>query len=114
VSTWRCAGPRATPVAWRRARRTENFDPVTRADGNESSHVGRDLERRGQHPLACRLADFVQEALEKEGLEADQRSRLFEEHFSRHLSDADVKALTRSFEKVSAHARPLRPGRIRV
>src|SRR5213083_2319473 len=37
-----------------------------------------------------------------------------EEHFSRHLADADVKALTRSFEKVSAHARPLRPGRIRV
>ncbi len=36
-----------------------------------------------------------------------------EQHFSRHLSDADVKALTRAFEKVSTHARPLRPGRIR-
>ena len=36
-----------------------------------------------------------------------------EEHFSRHLSDADVRALTRAFEKVSTHARPLRPGRIR-
>ena len=35
-----------------------------------------------------------------------------EEHFSRHLADADVKALTRAFEKVSAHVRPLRPGRI--
>jgi len=35
-----------------------------------------------------------------------------EEHFARHLSDADVKALTRAFEKVSTHARPLRPGRI--
>ncbi|MGN6796580.1 MAG: MarR family winged helix-turn-helix transcriptional regulator [Gaiellaceae bacterium] len=34
-------------------------------------------------------------------------------HFARHLTDADVKALTRSLEKVSAHARPLRPGRIR-
>ena len=36
-----------------------------------------------------------------------------ERHFSRHLSDADVKALTRALEKVSTHARPLRPGRIR-
>jgi DNA-binding MarR family transcriptional regulator len=36
-----------------------------------------------------------------------------EEHFSRHLSDTDVKAMTRAFEKLSAHARPLRPGRIR-
>jgi DNA-binding MarR family transcriptional regulator len=34
-------------------------------------------------------------------------------HFSEHLSDADVKALTRALEKVSTHARPLRPGRIR-
>ena len=37
-----------------------------------------------------------------------------EEHFSSHLTDSDVRALTRAFEKVSAHARPLRPGRIRV
>ena len=36
-----------------------------------------------------------------------------EQHFSRHLSDADIKALTRALEKISAHARPLRPGRIR-
>ena len=35
-----------------------------------------------------------------------------EQHFSRHLTDTDIKALTRAFEKVSAHARPLRPGRI--
>lgn len=35
-----------------------------------------------------------------------------EKHFSRHLTDVDVKALTRGLEKVSAHARPLRPGRI--
>ncbi len=34
-------------------------------------------------------------------------------HFSRHLTDADIKALTRALEKVSTHARPLRPGRIR-
>ena len=36
-----------------------------------------------------------------------------ERHFAQHLSDADVKALTRALEKVSTHARPLRPGRIR-
>jgi DNA-binding MarR family transcriptional regulator len=36
-----------------------------------------------------------------------------ERHFSQHLTDTDVKALTRALEKVSAHARPLRPGRIR-
>jgi DNA-binding MarR family transcriptional regulator len=36
-----------------------------------------------------------------------------EQHFSQHITDADVTALTRALEKVSAHARPLRPGRIR-
>ena len=36
-----------------------------------------------------------------------------EQHFSGHLADTDVKALIRALEKVSAHARPLRPGRIR-
>ncbi len=35
-----------------------------------------------------------------------------EQHFSRHLTDTDVKTLTRALEKLSAHARPLRPGRI--
>ena len=34
-------------------------------------------------------------------------------HFSEQLSDTDVKALTHALEKISAHARPLRPGRIR-
>jgi DNA-binding MarR family transcriptional regulator len=36
-----------------------------------------------------------------------------ERHFSEHLTDADVKALIRAFEKISTHARLLRPGRIR-
>ena len=35
-----------------------------------------------------------------------------EQHFSRHLGDTDIKALTRALEKLSSHARPLRPGRI--
>ena len=36
-----------------------------------------------------------------------------ERHFAQHLTDTDIKALTRALEKISAHARPLRPGRIR-
>ena len=36
-----------------------------------------------------------------------------ERHFSQHLTQADIKALTRALEKISTHARPLRPGRIR-
>jgi DNA-binding MarR family transcriptional regulator len=36
-----------------------------------------------------------------------------EHHFASHLGDADVKALIRALEKVTTHARPLRPGRIR-
>jgi len=36
-----------------------------------------------------------------------------EQHFSNHLSDADIRALICALEKLSAHARPLRPGRIR-
>ena len=34
-------------------------------------------------------------------------------HFSQHLTSTDIKALTRALEKISTHARPLRPGRIR-
>jgi DNA-binding MarR family transcriptional regulator len=36
-----------------------------------------------------------------------------DEHFSSHLADSDVRALTRAFEKLTDHARPLRPGRVR-
>src|SRR6266699_3651358 len=32
-----------------------------------------------------------------------------ERHFSQHLSGAEIKALTRALEKISTHARPLRP-----
>jgi DNA-binding MarR family transcriptional regulator len=34
-------------------------------------------------------------------------------YFAQHLTTADIKALTRALEKISTHARPLRPGRIR-
>ena len=47
-----------------------------------------------------------------------ERARLhhregIDRHFSQHLTDTDIKALTRALEKISTHARPLRPGRIR-
>ena len=56
--------------------------------------------------------------LTDKGIETKEEARRYhrdgiERHFSQHLTDADVKALTRALEKVSAHARPLRPGRIR-
>jgi DNA-binding MarR family transcriptional regulator len=56
--------------------------------------------------------------LTDKGTQTLQRARRhhrdgIERHFSRHLTGAEIKALTRALEKVSAHARPLRPGRIR-
>jgi DNA-binding MarR family transcriptional regulator len=35
-------------------------------------------------------------------------------HFSQHLTNIDIKALTHALEKISTHVRPLRPGRIRA
>ena len=56
--------------------------------------------------------------LTDKGTETMERARRhhrdgIQRHFAQHLTDADVKALSRALEKVSAHARPLRPGRIR-
>ena len=56
--------------------------------------------------------------LTDKGTETKTRARRYhrdgiQRHFSQHLTDADVKALTRALEKISTHARPLRPGRIR-
>ena len=55
--------------------------------------------------------------LTAQGTETLLRARLhhrdgIERHFAEHLTEADIKALTRALEKVSTHARPLRPGRI--
>jgi len=52
------------------------------------------------------------------GTEMLKRARRYhrdgiQRHFAAHLTNADVKALTRALEKVSTHARPLRPGRVR-
>jgi DNA-binding MarR family transcriptional regulator len=55
--------------------------------------------------------------LTDKGTEMMERARLhhrdgIDRHFSQHLTDADITALARALEKISAHARPLRPGRI--
>ena len=52
------------------------------------------------------------------GTEAMHRARRYhrdgiERHFSQHLTDSEIKTLTHALEKISTHARPLRPGRIR-
>ena len=56
--------------------------------------------------------------LTERGTETLERARRhhrdgIQRHFTRHLTNADIKALTCALEKVSTHARPLRPGRIR-
>jgi DNA-binding MarR family transcriptional regulator len=33
-------------------------------------------------------------------------------HFTEHLTDAELKTLARTLEKVRGHVRPLRPGRV--
>ena len=56
--------------------------------------------------------------LTDKGRDTMERARRYhrdgiERHFSQHLSEPEIKALTRALEKISTHARPLRPGRIR-
>jgi DNA-binding MarR family transcriptional regulator len=56
--------------------------------------------------------------LTNQGTETLEHARRYhrdgiQRHFSEHLTQADIKALTRALEKISTHARPLRPGRIR-
>jgi DNA-binding MarR family transcriptional regulator len=56
-------------------------------------------------------------ALTEKGTETMEEARRhhregIERHFAQHLTDSDIKALTRALEKVSAHVRALRPGRI--
>jgi DNA-binding MarR family transcriptional regulator len=70
---------------------------------------------RRHRPENDRRSVFV--LLTDKGREAMTESRRhhhdwIEQHFSSPLGDADIRALTRAFEKLSAHVRPLRPGRI--
>jgi DNA-binding MarR family transcriptional regulator len=56
--------------------------------------------------------------LTEQGNETKERARRYhrdgiERHFSQHLSETETRALIRALEKISTHARPLRPGRIR-
>jgi DNA-binding MarR family transcriptional regulator len=55
------------------------------------------------------LTDMGRETMEQA---RRHHRRGIEQHFSRHLADSDIEALIHAFEKVSTHARPLRPGRI--
>ena len=75
---------------------------------------GAGLIRRA-HPENDRRSFLVM--LTDEGRETMERARRYhrhsiEQHFASHLTDADIRALTRAFEKVSAHARSLGSGRI--
>jgi DNA-binding MarR family transcriptional regulator len=68
------------------------------------------------HPPKDRRTILV--LLTDKGSDAKERARRFHHdgisrHFSKHLTDTDIKALIRALEKLSAHARPLRTGRIR-
>jgi DNA-binding MarR family transcriptional regulator len=56
--------------------------------------------------------------LTDKGTETMERARRhhrdgIQRHFAQHLTETDVKGLTRALEKISTHARALRPGRIR-
>jgi DNA-binding MarR family transcriptional regulator len=76
----------------------------------EAGLIRRVRPEQDRRTILVVLTDTGSETLER----ARRRHRDgIERHFAQHLSDADVKALTRALEKVSAHARPLRPGRIR-
>jgi DNA-binding MarR family transcriptional regulator len=74
-----------------------------------------DLVRRVQPPHDRRSILIV---LTDKGHETKEHARRYHRdgiarHFTNHLSETDLKALTRALQKVSEHARPLRPGRIR-
>ena len=55
--------------------------------------------------------------LTKNGIEMIEHARRYhrdglDRHFSQHLSEEEIEALTHALEKIVEHARPLRPGRI--
>ena len=70
---------------------------------------------RRHRPENDRRSVFVLQTESGQTAMAEARRRhhkWIEQNFSRPLSDAEIKALTRALEKLSAHVRPLRPGRI--
>ena len=76
----------------------------------EAGLVRRARPENDRRTILIVLADKGTETLER--ARRHHRDGI-QRHFSQHLTDADIKALTRALEKISAHARPLRPGRIR-
>jgi DNA-binding MarR family transcriptional regulator len=76
----------------------------------EAGLVRRARPENDRRTILIVLADKGTETLER--ARRHHRDGI-QRHFSQHLTDADVKAVTRALEKISAHARPLRPGRIR-
>jgi DNA-binding MarR family transcriptional regulator len=67
---------------------------------------------RPEHDRRSILVVLTGEGREKMEEARRHHRHSIEQHFSAHLADTDVKALARALEKLSAHARPLRPGRI--
>ena len=70
---------------------------------------------RRVRPESDRRSIFILQT--REGRAAMQRARpphhqWIEENFTGSLTDSDIQAITRAFEKISAHARTLRPGRV--
>lgn len=76
----------------------------------EAGLVRRVRPERDRRTILVVLTDRGRETMER----ARRHHRHgIEQHFARHLDDEDIAAMTLALEKVSAHARPLRPGRIR-
>jgi DNA-binding MarR family transcriptional regulator len=67
---------------------------------------------RPEHDRRSILVVLTGEGREKMEEARRHHRHSIEQHFSAHLAETDVKALARALEKLSAHARPLRPGRI--
>lgn len=76
----------------------------------EEGFVRRVRPENDRRSILVLLTDDGRRMLERARMSHRQS---IEQHFARHLSDADVKALGRALEKLSAHVRPLRPGRVR-
>jgi DNA-binding MarR family transcriptional regulator len=76
----------------------------------EAGLVRRVRPENDRRSILVVLTDEGRKTLEKA---RGHHRHAIEQHFSGYLADTDIKALTRALEKVSAHARPLRPGRIR-
>jgi len=68
---------------------------------------------RPQHDRRSILVVLTEKGIEMMGSARRYHRDGIERHFSQHLSEHEIKTLTRALEKISTHARPLRPGRIR-